>query len=59
MQNNQDEVRRWKAKAEECRSIASTLTDPEARATFLQMAESYERRAEMRGPVAAALKKSV
>jgi hypothetical protein len=48
MQNRSDEAARWRAKAEECRNIAATLTDPEAKATFQQMAESYERRAELR-----------
>jgi hypothetical protein len=48
MQNRTDEAARWRAKAEECRNIAASLSDPEAKATFLQMAESYERRAELR-----------
>jgi hypothetical protein len=48
MEHRSDEAARWRAKAEECRKIAAGLTDPEAKATFQQMAESYERRAELR-----------
>jgi hypothetical protein len=57
-----DQAVEWRAKADECRSIAATLSDPEARATFMQMAESYVRRAELRegapSPNPAKLKKS-
>ena len=48
MDRMKEEAQRWRAKAEECRAIAATLSDLEAKATFLQMAESYERRAELR-----------
>jgi hypothetical protein len=31
-----------RARGEECRAIAEILTDPDARSSYIQLAESYE-----------------
>ena len=36
----------WRERAEDARRVAETLTDPKARQTMLEIAESYERLAE-------------
>jgi hypothetical protein len=36
----------WRERAEEARRVAETLTDPKARQTMQEIAESYERLAE-------------
>ncbi len=51
MDNQSDKAARWRAKAEECRLIAQSMTDPTARAAFVQMAEVYERRAGQQEPM--------
>jgi hypothetical protein len=38
-----DAASRWRALAEEARSVAAEMTDPEARQSMLQIAEGYER----------------
>jgi len=38
-----DRVRRFRLKAEECRTIADQMKDEAARVTLLQLARSYER----------------
>jgi hypothetical protein len=35
-------VRQWRLKAEECRTVGDQMCDPQARASFHQMAESYD-----------------
>jgi hypothetical protein len=37
----------WKRRAEEARRVAEQLDDPAAKATMVEIAESYERLAEM------------
>ncbi len=39
--------RSWRARAEECRSIADGFSNPETRARMLRMARDYERMAEV------------
>jgi hypothetical protein len=43
MAPNQDKGDRWRERAEEVRSIADQLTDPEARRVMLEIAAGYER----------------
>ncbi len=39
--------RSWRARAEECRSIAETFSNPQTRARMFRMAADYERLAEL------------
>lgn len=38
-----DVASRWRALAAEAKSVATEMTDPEARQTMLKIAEAYER----------------
>jgi hypothetical protein len=38
-----DDASRWRALAEEVRSVAAEMTEPDARQTMLRIAEGYER----------------
>lgn len=40
------QIERWRRKAEELRTTADNVANPFARASFLRMAETYERLAE-------------
>ncbi len=42
MDDVQDQVRRWRLMAEECRSKAEQMTDAGARGSFLHMAQTYD-----------------
>jgi hypothetical protein len=41
-----NDPRHWRARAEESRALAETLTDPVARMNMLEVAAAYERMAE-------------
>jgi hypothetical protein len=41
-----DDPEHWRGRAEEARSIAEQLTDPESKRTMLRIAGDYERLAE-------------
>jgi len=41
-----DDPEHWRARAEEARSVAEQLSDPESKRTMLRIADDYERLAE-------------
>jgi hypothetical protein len=41
-----DDPEHWRARAEEARTVAEQLTDPESKSTMLRIAGDYERLAE-------------
>jgi hypothetical protein len=41
-----EQARRWRSKAEECRTIADQMQAPAAKMSFWHMAETYERLAD-------------
>lgn len=41
-----DDPRHWRARAEEARTMAETLSDPVARKSMLEIAEAYDRMAQ-------------
>ena len=41
-----DDPEHWRSRAEEARSVAEQLSDPESRRTMLRIAADYERLAE-------------
>jgi hypothetical protein len=45
---DQRRIRQWRQKAEECRTVGDQMSDPRARATLRQMADGYERLADIR-----------
>ena len=41
-----EQARRWRQKAEECRTVAEQMQNPMAKESFLHMARSYDALAE-------------
>ncbi len=46
VESDKEKIRRFRDRAEECRTHAAQMSDPDARSGLIQVAESYERMAD-------------